>query len=91
MAVEIASPVSDLGQVTIPAEVRDLLRLRANGTVVFRIEDGRVSLVPRELTLEETFGSVTPLNRPEDFEALSRQAKEEKADRTVRKIRAGER
>ena len=36
-----------------------------------------------EFTLEETFGSVTPLRRPEDLVELSRLAKEEKAARTL--------
>lgn len=89
MATEIASTISDLGEVTIPEEVRDLLRLRAKDTVIVRIEDGRVSLMPREFTVEETFGSVAPLNRPEDFESMIREVKEEKAERTVRQMRDG--
>lgn len=45
--------------------------------------------MPRELTLEETFGSVTPLNRPEDFETMIREVKEDKAQRTVQMLREG--
>ena len=37
----------------------------------------------REFTLEETFGSVKPLQMSEDFEELSRLAKEEKVARSL--------
>jgi hypothetical protein len=40
----------------------------------------------REFTLEEAFGSVTPLRRPEDLMELSRLAKEEKVARTLAEL-----
>ena len=39
------------------------------------------------LTLEQTYGSVSPLNRPEDFAALREIAIEELAQRTVDKMK----
>ena len=39
------------------------------------------------MTLEEAFGSVEPLERPEDFKAISRQAREEHVERTMQKLR----
>ncbi len=55
------------------------------------LEDGVTDEVPlrAELTAEEAFGSVEPLNRPEDFEELIRIAKEERAERLLRKLREG--
>ena len=68
---------------------------RENGTAPEQtrpeLEDGVTDEVPlrAELTAEEVFGSVEPLNRPEDFEELIRIAKEERAERLVRKLREG--
>jgi hypothetical protein len=44
-------------------------------------------LVTPVLTLEQTFGAVTPLNRPEDFKVLADTTIEELAQRTVDKMK----
>ena len=41
----------------------------------------------KTLSLEEAFGSVSPKNRPEDFKAVSRLAKTQKAQSTMAKMR----
>ena len=84
---EYVTTVTQRGQVTIPAEVRRLLGVKPRSKVTFRVDDDEVSLVASEYTLESAYGSVTPLTRPENFEQLSRIAKDEKAARTVRKLR----
>ena len=43
-------------------------------------------LVPAEFTLETAYGSVTPLHRPEDFEALIDQAMGGHAAEVVREM-----
>jgi AbrB family looped-hinge helix DNA binding protein len=84
---EYVTTVTQRGQVTIPAEVRRLLGAKPRSKVTFRVDGDEVSLVASEYTLESAFGSVTPITRPENFEQLSRIAKDEKAARTVRKLR----
>lgn len=70
---ELATTVTQRGQVTIPSEVRRRLGIKPRDKVTFRIEDdGGVRIVPQRYTLETVFGSVAPLRRPEDFEAISR-------------------
>ena len=87
---ELRTTMTKRGQVTVPAEVRRLLGLRPRDKVVFRIEDGRVQLAPVRYTIESAFGSVQPLpTAAEDFEEQIRQAKEERAERTVRELAAG--
>lgn len=86
---EIVATITEGNEVALPEEVRHALGVGASDRVAFRIGDGQVRLVPAELTLEEVFGSVEPLHRPEDFEELIRQAKEERAERLVRKLREG--
>src|SRR5579884_3000723 len=85
--IEILSAVTQRGQVTVPAEVRRLLGLRTGDKVAFRIEDGEVRLAPARFTLESAYGSVTPLHRPEDFEAIKEQALQVSAEEQVRELR----
>ncbi len=86
---EILATITQRGQVTVPAEVRRLLRVGPRDKLVFAIDDAQVRLLPAAFTLEKAFGSVTPKNRPEDFEALSQAAKDEHAEKVTRKMRQG--
>ena len=87
MMREYVTTVTQRGQVTIPAEVRRLLNATPRSKIAFRVEGTTVRLAPVEFTLEETFGSVQPIQRPEDFEERSRSAKEEKVERILREMR----
>ncbi|MGH2617682.1 MAG: AbrB/MazE/SpoVT family DNA-binding domain-containing protein [Thermomicrobiales bacterium] len=86
MMREYVTTITQRGQVTIPAEVRRLLGVKPRDKIAFRVDGSAVRLMPVEFTLEETFGSVTPIQRPEDFAELSRAAKEEKVERTLREL-----
>lgn len=83
------SSVSPKGQVTIPLEIRKRFGIKAKDKVTFEVEGDNVKLAPAAFTLETAFGSVTPINRPENFKELSRQAVEEHAEEIVRKMREG--
>jgi len=78
---EIVTSLTQRGQVTVPAEVRRLLGLKSRDKVAFAIDNDQVRLVPVTFTVEAAYGSVKPRNRPEDFKALSRAAREERARR----------
>ncbi len=84
---QYTTTVTTRGQVTLPAEVRKLLRAKPKGKVTFIVDGGQVCLSQVAFTLESAFGSVKPSKRPEDFKEVSRLAKEEKAERAVRKLR----
>ena len=84
---EILTTVTQRGQVTLPVEVRRLLGVKPRDKVAFTIDHNQVRLQPATFTLETTFGSVTPRNRPEDFEAISEAAKEEHVERVLKKMR----
>ena len=77
----IAATVTERGQVTIPARIRRLLGVD-RGKVHFVVEDGEVHLQKPQFTIETAAGSVTPINRPEDIEAMIQTAKDERAERT---------
>jgi antitoxin PrlF len=86
MMREYVTTITQRGQVTIPAEVRRLLGAKPRDKIAFRVEDSTVWLMPVEFTLEQVLGSVTPLRQPEDLDELSRIAKEEKVQRTLREL-----
>ncbi len=82
--------VTEKGQVTIPVEIRRRLGIEAGDGVVFYVEEDRVYLTPMTETLESAYGAVEPRQRPEDFQALRDQAIEERAERTLDDMRAGD-
>jgi antitoxin PrlF len=82
---EFRTTVTQRGQVTIPAEVRRLLGAKTRDKVVFRIEGKTVTLAPAPFDLESAYGSVKPINQPEDFKELSRIAREDRLARTRNK------
>ena len=85
---EFVATITSKGQVTIPIEVREQLGLAARDKVIFRLGKGnRVELEPLPMSLEEAYGSVAPLGRPENFEEMERIAKEEREDRWLNKAK----
>ena len=84
---ELVATVTERGQLTLPAEVRRLLGIEPRQKVAFLIEDDQVRLVPVKYTLESAFGSVPPLNRPENFEQIIEEAMDEHAQEVVREMR----
>ena len=74
---EYVRGVSDKGQVTIPAEIRRELGVKAHGEVVFRIKGQKVELMPATgMSLEEIAGSVPPLKSGKSIEEAIQEAKE---------------
>ncbi|MDO8689847.1 MAG: type II toxin-antitoxin system PrlF family antitoxin [Dehalococcoidia bacterium] len=83
---ELLATLTQRSQVTVPAEVRRVLGIGPKDKVTFRIEDHQVTLAPAKFTLETAFGSVKPIQRPEDFDKAVREAMEEHADEVVREM-----
>ena len=83
---EIVTTITQRSQVTIPAEVRRVLGVKPRDKVAFTIEDGGVRLTPAPFSLESAYGSVKPVETPENFEEISRIAKEAKAEKTARAL-----
>lgn len=85
---EITASVTERGQVTIPVEVRKALGIDAKGKVSFVIENGVVVIRRPKYTIATAAGSIKPIYR--DIDEMIREAKEERADRLVEKMRKGE-
>ena len=83
---EYISSVSPKGMITIPQEVRRAFNIQPKGQVVLRRKKDSVEIKPM-MTLEETYGSVTPINRPENFKQLRDTAIDEKVDKEIAKLK----
>ena len=83
---QIVTTMTQRGQVTVPSEVRRLLGLKPRDKVAFSIEDDEVRLTPARFTVESAFGSVKPIKRGQDFQAISREARDEKLKRERSKL-----
>src|SRR5512140_2011587 len=81
------STVTTKGQVTIPLAVRQLLGVKPHDQVTFRVSEGRVELLPSRMSLEDVYGAVKPRKRPENWQAVRHQAREERAQRQVQKLK----
>ena len=84
---QIVATTTHKFQVTIPAEVRRHIDLMPRDKVTFTIDDsGNVRLAAASFSLESAYGSVKPSRSPEDFDQISRDAKDAKANQTVREM-----
>ena len=85
---QITMTTTQRNQVTIPAEVRRLLGIKPRDKVCFTIEDGgTVRVAAAAFSLESVYGSVTSREGRQDFDELTRIAKEGKVARTLRELR----
>jgi AbrB family looped-hinge helix DNA binding protein len=80
------SSVSPKGQVTIPAEIRQLLGLRPKDRIVFEVEDGVVRIARAESGLARWRGAAGKLPREMNDHELSEVIAEEVAKKYVRKF-----
>lgn len=83
---EYIGSVTAKGMITIPQEVRRLHKIKPNGKVVIRVSQDTIEVKPMPMTLEEAYGSVTPINRPENFQQLRDMAVEEHVEKVISKM-----
>jgi len=83
---ELVTTMTQRGQITVPAEIRRLLGLKPRDKVAFAVDDGEVRIVPVAFTAASVFGSIEPVGEGDDFEDQIRQAKAERADKTLRAL-----
>ncbi|HLH60208.1 MAG TPA: AbrB/MazE/SpoVT family DNA-binding domain-containing protein [Ktedonobacteraceae bacterium] len=62
--------VTEKGQVTIPQEIRRIMGLQPHDKVRFEVDGETIKISRAPSKLLELFGSVTPINRPEDFQKM---------------------
>lgn len=87
----IIATVTQSGQVTLPAEVRRHLGVRARDKVAFTIEDGVVRVEPLKYqSIREALDSIRPLDQPLDWKEVERAVREERVARYMEKIKRGD-
>jgi AbrB family looped-hinge helix DNA binding protein len=82
---EITASITSRGQVTVPAEIRDLLGLEEGGKVIFVVQDGKVTIKKPRFTMKSVGGSVPPLKKKLSWEETLRIAHEDAAERYIEK------
>jgi AbrB family looped-hinge helix DNA binding protein len=80
---ETLSSVSPKGQVTIPAEIRQLLGVRPRDKVAFRVENGQVLIRPARSTLDAAYCSIPALAKPLSDKQMTELAQQEHAQATA--------
>ena len=83
---EYIGSVTRKGMITIPHEVRRTHKIQTNGKVVIRVSQDAIELKPLPMTLEDAYGSVTPINRPEDFKQIRNKVREERVEKVISKM-----
>ena len=79
------SVITRKGQVTIPKDIRDHLNAREGETVLFVLRGNEVVLKLVRGSILDLKGSVKPVNRPEDFDAVRRSVKRAVSARVARR------
>src|SRR6266403_1416859 len=77
---EFETSVTEKGQVTIPQEIRRIMGLQPRDKVRFKVEGDEVKISRASSKLLQWFGSVTPRNKPEDFEKIREEFEKEVAE-----------
>jgi AbrB family looped-hinge helix DNA binding protein len=84
----LQATITERGQVTIPAAVQRILGVGPRDKVVFEIEpSGTIRIVPVRYTVASAYGAVAAIGREDDLKAVSREAREDRADQVVREVR----
>lgn len=83
---ELTSTVTSKGQVTIPIEVRRLLKIAPADKVIFVVEDDQVRIARKESVVARTAGAIKVDGPPASAERLREMAEQAIADEVVERI-----
>lgn len=71
-------------QVTLPKQVREVLKVKPGDQISFKIEGDEVKIVPLPSLLEVNFGRVKARRKPEDFRELRKEFEGRVGEEVVR-------
>jgi AbrB family looped-hinge helix DNA binding protein len=81
---EFVGIVGQKGQITLSAQIRRRLGLRAKDKVQIRVEDGAVTIVPARPGFLAGYQSIPALNPPRSWKEISQVAADEAAESAAR-------
>jgi len=84
----LAAKMTSKGQITLPKEVRRLLKAEVGSVIVFEKEAEKIFIRPTK-TLLDYRGYLKGRKKPADFETLRERAKEYLAEKVAREKRRG--
>jgi len=73
-------------QITLPKQVREFLGVKPGDQITFVIEDNSVKIMPVKSKIEENFGKVKPIQKPEDFKQIREFVEKEIAEESMKEI-----
>jgi len=74
-------------QITLPKQVREFLGVKPGEQITFVIENNTVKIIPVKSKLEENFGKVKPIQKPEDFKQIREFVEKEIAEESMKEIK----
>ena len=63
-------------QITLPKQIREILKVKPGDQVSFEIEGREIKIIPLPSLLEENFGKVRPKRKPENFKKIRKEFRE---------------
>ncbi len=79
----VSAKITSKGQITLPKEIRKLLRLQKGGIIIFENEDDKVVIKPGK-TLKEFKGVLKNKSKEVDFDEIRAKAKEHIGKKVVK-------
>jgi len=83
----LAAKITSKGQITLPKEVRRLLRVESGSVIIFEREEEKIVIRPTK-TLLDYRGYLKGRKKPADFELMRERAKKYLAEKAARGKRA---
>jgi antitoxin PrlF len=83
---EITTTLTKKGQVTVPVEIRNFFGLKTNDKITFKISDGIVQISPAKYSIEDVYGIVKPINKPENFKKIREDAVKEYVQKVYKEM-----
>ncbi|MBM3699826.1 MAG: hypothetical protein FJW68_02765 [Actinobacteria bacterium] len=83
---EITTTLTKKGQVTVPVEIRNFFGLKTNDKITFKISDGIVQISPAKYSIEDVYGIVKPISKPENFKKLRETAVNEYVQKVYKEL-----
>jgi AbrB family looped-hinge helix DNA binding protein len=74
-------------QITLPKKIRQILGVKSGERIGFIVEGNEVKIVPLKSKLEENFGKVKALKKPENFQEIRDFVEKEMAKNVIEELK----
>jgi len=74
-------------QITLPKKIREILGVKSGERIGFIVEGNEVKIVPLKSKLEENFGKLKAVSKPEKFKEIREFVEEEIAKNVIEELK----